>query len=459
MSIENVKYGFYTSVGHDRVYSNTDFSKVFSAVINDGVFANIGEKFAVTPSSGMTVRVGTGRAWFNDTWTALDSAGFITISKITGTQSRIDAIVLTVDTTQRINSIGVIAGAPSVNPVKPSMSSTVDGIYNHPLAYITVPANAETITSANIEIAVPSTTPYVTGPMQVADMSYLFSQWQAQFDDWFANLEDELTSRTTAFSNLEIGDYFIYNSASYIKTSSTQARNLNTNTVTSFSSSTNVTVDQAANLWNKINTIETAGLQKLAVERLIDGVAFDGSKNINHLATCTTSASTPGKAASLTGFSLATGSWAVVKFSNTNSANLASVTLNINSTGAKPIRYRGAVLEDQIEAGLYFVIYDGTNYEIIGGGIGSTKNTFTANRVLVSGSDGLPIASSVTSTDLSGFAGSIAAKAPINSPAFTGTPTVAANSTTGAMLRNIYISTSNPSGTAANGSIWIKYKA
>ena len=54
------------------------------------------------------------------------------------------------------------------------------------------------------------------------------------------------------------------------------------------------------------------------------------------------------------------------------------------------------------------------------------------------------------------------AKAPLASPSFTGTPTVAANTTTGSnsgMLRNIYISTSTPSGTAVNGSIWIKYKS
>lgn len=411
MSIENVKYGFYTSVNRDRVYDNTDFSRVLSAVINDGVFAHIGDKLAVTPSSGMTVRVGTGRAWFNDTWTALETAGYLTLSSSRPNMARIDAVVLTVDKSQRINSIGVIEGTPSANPVKPSMASGSDDIFNHPLAYVTVPAGSTAISNANIEIAVPSTTPYVTGPMQVADMSYLFAQWSGQFSDWFTHLNNELNS------------------------------------------------NQAANLQRQIDEIQTEGLEKLAVERLIDGVKFDGSKNINHLATCTTAAATAAKAASLTGFSLATGSWAVVKFSNTNTANLNSVTLNINSTGAKPIRYRGAVLEDQIEAGLYFVIYDGTNYEIIGGGIGSTKTTFTANRVLVSGADGLPTQSEVTSTELAGFKNAINAKAPLASPAFTGTPTVAANSTTGAMLRNIYISTSNPSGTAPDGSIWIKYKA
>ena len=470
MSIDNVKYGFYTSVNHDRVYSNSDFNTIFSAVINDGVFAHIGEKFAVTPSSGMTVRVGTGRAWFNDTWTTLDSAGYLTLTASRPNLGRIDAIVLTVDLTQRMNSIGVIEGTPSASPAKPSVdSSDPTHIFNHPLAYITVPAGATAITSANIEIAVPSTTPYVTGPMQVADMSYLFAQWQAQFEDWFGNLDDELTSRTGPFSSLAIGDYFIYSNTSYIKTSSTQARNLNTDAISTFSSSTNVTVDQAANLWNKINVIETQGLEKLAVARLIDGVAFDGSTNINHLAMCNTAASTAAKTATLSGYSLVTGSWAVVKFANTNTANLAGVTLNINNTGTRGIKYRGAALEDQIQAGLYFVIYDGLNYEIIGGGIGSSRTTYTANRALITGNDGLPDASTVTSTELGYLSGmnanvknTLNAKAPLASPSFTGTPTVAANTTTGSnsgMLRNIYISTSTPSGTAVNGSIWIKYKS
>lgn len=371
MSINHVKYGFYMSQNRDRLYDNSDFSRVFSAVINDGVFANIGEKFAVTPNSGMTVRVGTGRAWFEDTWTLLDSAGFLTFPQISGNQSRIDAVAITVNKINRINSIGIISGQASLNPVKPSMASGSDDIFNHPLAYVTIRANADTITAADIEIAVPSTTPYVTGPMQVADMSYLFAQWRAQFTNWFSHLNNELNS------------------------------------------------NQAANLQRQIDEIQAEGFDKLATARLIDGIAFDGSANINHLAVCASNPTTASKVASLTGFSLTTGSWAVVKFNNTNAANLASVTLNINNTGAKPIRYRGNVLENQIEAGLYFVVYDGTNYEMIGGGIGAS----------------------------------------MDSPIFTGTPTVAENNSTDAFLRNIKISTSSPSGTAANGTIWIKYKA
>lgn len=51
------------------------------------------------------------------------------------------------------------------------------------------------------------------------------------------------------------------------------------------------------------------------------------------------------------------------------------------------------------------------------------------------------------------------AKAPLASPTFTGTPTTAANTSyTTAQLRNITLSTADPSG-GSNGDIWIKYKA
>lgn len=54
---------------------------------------------------------------------------------------------------------------------------------------------------------------------------------------------------------------------------------------------------------------------------------------------------------------------------------------------------------------------------------------------------------------------SISTKAPLASPAFTGSATVAAGTDyTTAKLRNVILSTANPSG-GNNGDIWIKYKA
>ncbi len=46
---------------------------------------------------------------------------------------------------------------------------------------------------------------------------------------------------------------------------------------------------------------------RLATKRTIGGVAFDGSANIHHYATCSTAAATAAKTVALAGFALATG--------------------------------------------------------------------------------------------------------------------------------------------------------
>ena len=105
---------------------------------------------------------------------------------------------------------------------------------------------------------------------------------------------------------------------------------------------------------------------KLATTRAIDGVSFDGSAAISRYGVCATIAKTAAKVVPITGYTLVTGSVSVVKFTYGNIAN--SPTLNITSTGAKPITRKGvAISPEKIEVGgTYVFIYDGTNYEIIG---------------------------------------------------------------------------------------------
>ena len=60
-------------------------------------------------------------------------------------------------------------------------------------------------------------------------------------------------------------------------------------------------------------------------------------------------------------------------------------------------------------------------------------------------------------SDISTINGSLSAKAPLASPSFTGTAKVAAGTDyTTAKLRNITLSTADPSG-GSNGDVWIKY--
>lgn len=108
----------------------------------------------------------------------------------------------------------------------------------------------------------------------------------------------------------------------------------------------------------------------------------DASYNVRelfpHVGNCTDAAATAAKTVTIGNFKLYTGAWVVVKFSNTNSAAVASLTLNVDSTGAKPIKYRNANLSSAglLIANRYtYFIYDGTNYQIVGDFDTDTKNT------------------------------------------------------------------------------------
>lgn len=193
MSLENVKYGFYASNNHDRVYDSDDFSKVFSALIEDGVFSKIGDHFAVTPSSGLTVRIGTGMAWFNNTWTLLEQYGYMTLSSAHNTMSRIDAIVITVNKATRVNSIDIIQGTNSNDPVNPALTSD-----QHPIAFIKVRAGATALTAGDITQAVPETTGYVTGPLRTLYLPEVLAGLRSNFDEWFETIRDRLDTADVA---------------------------------------------------------------------------------------------------------------------------------------------------------------------------------------------------------------------------------------------------------------------
>lgn len=116
---------------------------------------------------------------------------------------------------------------------------------------------------------------------------------------------------------------------------------------------------------------------KLATARTIDGVSFNGTAAITHYGTCSTAAATVAKTVTLTGFTLVTGARVMVKFTVTNTAS--SPTLNVNSTGAKAIMYRGSAITSSYLAAnrVYEFVYDGTDWELVGdiNTDSNTKNT------------------------------------------------------------------------------------
>ena len=138
-----VTYGFYNSVNGDRKYDAKDFAEIFDGIIEDGVHKGIGDDFKVTATGGNTVAVGTGRAWFDHTWTLSDTAVPFTIDAAHASLNRIDLIVLEVDSSDavRANTIRYLRGTPAQSPVAPGLGNT-STLKRYPLASIYRPLNS-----------------------------------------------------------------------------------------------------------------------------------------------------------------------------------------------------------------------------------------------------------------------------------------------------------------------------
>lgn len=112
---------------------------------------------------------------------------------------------------------------------------------------------------------------------------------------------------------------------------------------------------------------------KLTTARDIDGVSFDGSKNIHRYGECSTAAGTAAKTVTLSdsmSFTLAAGASVFVKFANANSAS--NPTLAVNGTTAKAImRYGTTAAGTAAKTSWYsgtvvHLVYDGTYWQMAG---------------------------------------------------------------------------------------------
>lgn len=156
-------YGFYNSSAGDRVYDAIQMGRIFDGILVDGVYASIGNTFEVTPYVLMSVHVGTGRAWFNHTWSYNDAAITIAVATADPLLPRIDIVYLEVNegTGVRANKVDIIAGTPASNPVPPTLTNNAT-VHQYPLAHINVSAGATSIGAQDIiqDVGTPAT-PYV----------------------------------------------------------------------------------------------------------------------------------------------------------------------------------------------------------------------------------------------------------------------------------------------------------
>ena len=190
---------FYNSVGGDRKYNGNSVNESKRPFYKDGVFA--GHMEVTAKGEGMKIVVDggekTGFAWINAHKIHNTTPLEIDISQASGTLNRIDRVVLRNDEIERKPTIYVLEGAFSSAPVAPELTNT-DTIQEKCLAEINVKAGAVEITQADITDtrADVNLCGFVASQFQEFD----FSQWQKQFDTYFAALKKQYGNDYKAFT-------------------------------------------------------------------------------------------------------------------------------------------------------------------------------------------------------------------------------------------------------------------
>lgn len=226
-------FGFYNAVDHDRRYDAIQMSSLFDGIICDGVLSSYGDGMKVTPGNGMQVIVNPGRAWFNHTWNLIDAQLPVEIPIAEVVLSRIDAVVLEVNSNVdvRSNSIKIVSGIPDQRPERPTLEHS-EYVNQYALAYVTVGPSVTEIKAADIKQVIgTSETPLSTGLIQQITMDNLLSNWSTQYDqmmtadeaefrEWFANLRYDLDE--DAAIHLENRIYEVQQSITNLKRFETQ---------------------------------------------------------------------------------------------------------------------------------------------------------------------------------------------------------------------------------------------
>lgn len=183
--------GFFDSFNEDRKYNSLQFSSIFDGIISDGIYATYGDYFLVSPVSGMNIKVGTGRAWLDHTWTLNDADYPLTVEDAEVVLKRIDTVIIEVDRSNsgRINRLRILKGTPASAPVAPQLTKT-ESLKQYPLADILVKPNATEIVAADITNRIGTKDlPWVAGIIDHVSAEELVQQWRIEFDTLLDTLQ------------------------------------------------------------------------------------------------------------------------------------------------------------------------------------------------------------------------------------------------------------------------------
>lgn len=207
--------GFYNSPNATdrRLYSAQQMGEMFDGIITDGVFPNVGTAFNISPVSGnLAIKVGSGRAWFKNTWTYNDAEITINLDTAHATYPRYDLLVLKIDKTPSVakNTIEIIKGT-SASPAQVPTVTNTGTVFYYILAELYIPAGITDGTKITLTKYIGTdSVPYVKPITSIENIS----AEQHNLIYRGMNLGSTMTSaqlaaiRNGTFKDLYIGDYW-----------------------------------------------------------------------------------------------------------------------------------------------------------------------------------------------------------------------------------------------------------
>lgn len=185
------KFGFFNSINSDRVYDATDFALFLSKYFTNGVFDG---GLSVSKGSGMGITVNIGDANINGYRYSNDDTLNLSLNIGDAQYTRIDNVTIRLDLDNRKISTIIDEGIPSSSPVAKDPQRTAF-LYDLVISRITIPAGTTEITASMIEDTRFNNNlcGIVEGAVEQINTTDIFAQYEAYFNEWFADLQTQLS--------------------------------------------------------------------------------------------------------------------------------------------------------------------------------------------------------------------------------------------------------------------------
>ena len=177
------EFGFFGSKNGDRTYNSDDFSAYFSDIFTNGILGDSAGNLQVVSASGMDLTVKRGIAYINGRFFRPTTDKTITVNDSDTEFPRIDLIVLRCDFINREIYLDTVMGVSNDTPTAPELTRN-SSVYELGLASVYIAPNVTSISQADIpDLRFDNNyCGVVTGVVDQVDTTYLFAQYEAQWE-------------------------------------------------------------------------------------------------------------------------------------------------------------------------------------------------------------------------------------------------------------------------------------